>query len=260
METEKLEISTRGAARIIRINRPEKRNALTFEMMKGIAEAVESADEDPAVRSTVITGGDTMFSSGGDLREALDLRAPAEVRRALDSWQGMNGAIERAAKPVIAAIEGSCLTGGCELALACDVRIAGEGATFGITSSKIGTVPGAGGTQRLPRAVGMANALYLMLSADPVGASEAWRIGLVNVVVPAGQALSKALALAETFEQRAPMSLALIKRAVRDGLEANLSTGLELEHALVALAYSTDDRREGVAAFLEKRTPAFKGR
>lgn len=254
-----LEISTQGAARVIRINRQEKRNALTFGMMDDVADAVRDADDDPAVRSAIITGGDAMFSSGGDLREALDLRAPSDVRRALDAWQRMNGAIESAAKPVIAAIEGSCLTGGCELALACDVRIAGEGATFGITSSKIGTVPGAGGTQRLPRLVGVAHALYLMLAANPIDAREALRIGLVNAVVPTGQALANALSLAETFSQRAPMSLSLIKRAVRVGMQADLATGLELEHALVQVAYSTDDRREGVAAFLEKRQPVFRG-
>ena len=259
MASDMLDIGTRGPARVIRFNRPDKRNALTFAMMDEVAGAIREADSEPSVRAVVITGGDTMFSSGGDLREALDLREPAQVRNAIQGWQRMHGAIEGSAKPVIAAVEGACLTGGCELALACDVRIAGEGSSFGITSSRIGTVPGAGGTQRLPRTVGLAQALYLMLAAQTIDAHEAWRIGLVHEVVGKGGALDKALELAETFAQRAPLSLALIKRAVRQGMQTDLATGLELESGLVTLAYSTADRREGVAAFLEKRKPVFKG-
>lgn len=259
MQFETLDISSQGPARVIRLNRPTRRNAISFRMMEEVAAAVRLADDEPAVRAVVITGGDDCFSSGGDLTEGIALRTAADVRKAVQSWQHMNGAIEGSAKPVIAAIEGFCLTGGCELALACDLRVAGEGAMFGITSSKIGTIPGAGGTQRLPRIVGIANALQLMFAADPIDAAEAFRIGLVNILTPRGGALARGMALADVYAQRAPVSLALIKRAVHQGMRTDLATGLELEGALDALAYATADKQEGISAFLEKRAPVFRG-
>jgi enoyl-CoA hydratase/carnithine racemase len=254
-----IQIDTVGSARIIRLDRPERRNAMTFAMMDEIAAAVRTADADARVRGIVITGGDVCFSSGGDLQEALAMTTPGDVRHAVRRWQSMNDAIESAGKPVVAAIEGFCLTGGCELALACDLRVGAEGASFGITSSKIGTVPGAGGTQRLPRLIGVSAALHVLFSAEPIDAAEAYRLGLINQIVGRGQALSRACALVELYASRAPISLALIKRAVRQGVQTDLASGLELEGALGAVAYGTADKKEGISAFLEKRAPQFRG-
>ncbi|TRZ51586.1 hypothetical protein D4S03_04920 [bacterium] len=162
-------------------------------------------------------------------------------------------------KPVIAAIEGFCFTGGCELALACDIRVAGEGATFAITSSRIGTVAGAGGTQRLPRIIGLANALDLLFSAEAIDAGQAYRIGLINRIVQHGQALDTALSMASIYAERAPLSLSFAKRAVYRGIQMDLASGIELERFIVTTIYCTGDKQEGISAFLEKRKPQFCG-
>ena len=161
---------------------------------------------------------------------------------------------------MIAAIEGFCMTGGCELALACDLRVAGAGATFGITSARIGTIAGAGGTQRLPRVVGLSNALAMLFSADPIDADEAFRIGLINRKTDKGGALDAARAIASTYAERAPLSLALTKKAVRQGMSMPLEQGFDLEMSLVSAIYGTQDKQEGISAFLEKRKPTFIGR
>jgi enoyl-CoA hydratase/carnithine racemase len=176
------------------------------------------------------------------------------------AWHRLNSTLEKLVKPAIAAIEGFCMTGGCEMALACDLRVAGQGASFAITSSRIGTAAGAGGTQRLPRIVGMANALELMFSAEPIDAAEAHRIGLVNRLVLAGSAVNEAQAMVAVYEKHAPLSLALIKRAVHQGIQMDLASGLELETLLVTTIYGTEDKNEGISAFLEKREASFKGR
>ena len=161
--------------------------------------------------------------------------------------------------PAIAAIEGFCLTGGLEFALACDLRVAGKGASFAITSARIGTVAGAGGTQRLPRLVGHSKALELLFAAEPIAAAEAHRIGLINRLVETGGALTSALELAELYATRAPLSLAFAKRAVHRGMQMDLTSALEFEAMLAATIYTTDDRREGISAFLEKRVANFTG-
>jgi enoyl-CoA hydratase/carnithine racemase len=160
---------------------------------------------------------------------------------------------------VIAAPSNFCINGGLELAMACDLRIAAAGASFAITSAKIGTVAGAGGTQRLPRLVGPAKALELLFAAEPIDAAEALRIGLVNRVVPTGQALGEAMRLAQTYQARGPLSLAFAKQAVHRGMEMDLASGIELETLLVTAIYGTQDKQEGISAFLEKRTPIFRG-
>jgi len=188
------------------------------------------------------------------------VRSATDGTRYFKAWHRLTCALEALGKPVLAAIEGFCITGGCELALACDLRIAGAGASFAITSSRIGTVAGAGGTQRLPRLVGPANALALLFSAEPIDAAEAYRIGLVNRMVPAGEALAAAKALVGVYAERAPLGLAFAKRAVYRGLQMDLESGLEFETFLVTTIYGTADKQEGISAFLEKRKPSFTGR
>jgi enoyl-CoA hydratase/carnithine racemase len=167
--------------------------------------------------------------------------------------------MERLSKPVIAVIEGFCMTGGCELALACDIRVGARGSSYAITSSRIGTVAGFGGTQRLPRIVGPANALEILFVAEPIDAEHAFRIGLLNRLTDKGGALAEAKKLVATYEQRAPMSLAFAKRAVLDGMQMNLASAIEFEKYLVTTIYSTQDKLEGMSAFLEKRPAKFTG-
>lgn len=249
-----------GPACVIRLNRPDKRNAVSTAMMDAIATAAAEADRDPEVSAVILTGGPEFFSAGADLNEALAVGTEAEGRRYFGHWHRLLAALEATGKPVIAAIEGFCLTGGLELALACDLRVAGEGATFGITSARIGTIPGAGGTQLLPRIVGVAKALELLFSAEPIDTDEAFRIGLLNRRTARGGALAEAAAMAAVFAERAPLSLRHVKRAVREGIDRDLAAGLQLETDIVCEIYESADKQEGISAFLEKRAPRFTGR
>jgi enoyl-CoA hydratase/carnithine racemase len=259
MATETIVVSRNEAAAVIQLNRPSRRNAISLQMMSEIAAALGEAEREPAVRTVIITGGAECFSAGADLNEALEVRSVPSAMDFLGNLHRLNNRIETLDKPVIAAIEGFCMTGGLELALACDLRVAGEGSSFAITSARIGTVPGAGGTQRLPRIVGKANALEMLFSAEPIGCAEAFRIGLINRRTDRGGALNGALAMARVHAERAPLSLALLKRAVHRGLQVDIESGLELETFLVASIYTTEDKQEGISAFLEKRKPQFRG-
>lgn len=255
-----LNVEKRAGALIATLNRPERRNAVSLELMHELVALAGDVAADPEVVALVITGTDTYFSAGADLNEVLALATPLEIAGYFGEWHRLNATLEELPKPVVAAIEGYCFTGGFELAMACDLRIAGAGASFAITSSKIGTVAGAGATQRLPRLVGAAKALELMFSGDPIDAEEAARIGAINRLTERGKALETALATVAVYAERAPLSLGLIKRAVYGGLHQDLRSALELETFLVTTIYQTGDRREGVSAFLEKRKPHFSGK
>lgn len=248
-----------GAALVITLNRPQRRNAVSIQMMDEIMSAARLADGDSSVRAMIITGGDEYFSAGADLNDAIGVKSATQGLEYFQRWHRLTTALEALSKPVIAAIEGFCVTGGCEMALACDIRVAGDGASFVITSSRIGTVAGAGGTQRLPRIVGIAKALEMMFSAEPINAAEAYRIGLINQMVPAGKALDEAKAMIAVYEKRGPLSLAFIKRAVYRGMQMDLASALDFETLLVTTIYGTDDKQEGISAFLQKREANFKG-
>ncbi len=255
-----IEVSTDRSALIVKLNRPQKKNAISNEMMAEIQSAVAGAEDDSAVRAVILTGGDEFFSAGADLNETIKIEGALGGLPYFFAWQRLNETLENLGKPVLAAIEGFCITGGCELALACDIRVAGEGSSYFITSSRIGTVPGSGGTQRLPRLVGPHKAMEILFSVEPVDAKEAWRIGLVNRVVAKGQALAAAKDMVAVYENRAPMSLALAKRAVRHGMQMDLRSAIEFETRLVTTIYGSDDKREGISAFLEKRPARFVGK
>ena len=259
MDYTSIRTSRTGAALVLELHRKEKRNAFSAAMMEEIIAAVAAADADAAVRGIVIHGGPELFSAGADLNEALALGSVPQSVGYFGRWHRLCDALEGSTRPVIAAIEGHCLTGGLELALACDLRFAGEGSTFGITSSRIGTVPGGGGAQRLARLVGPSRALEMLFSAEFIDAAEAHRIGLVNRLVPQGGALARALQQVEVYAERAPLSLAWNKRAVHRGLQMDLRSALEYETFLVSGIFSTGDRTEGMSAFLQKRPAAFKG-
>ena len=245
---------------LLTLDRPAKYNAISVEMMHDIIRALEAWDTDPEVAGVILTGSDRFFSTGADLHEALERGGLADMHTYLQNWRALNRRIETCGKPVIAAINGYCLTGGLELALTCDLRVAAENAQFGITSSKIGTVAGAGGTQRLPRLIGVARAKELLFSGDFIDAQEAYRIGLINRLVPVGQAVQTARDLIAIYAQRAPLSLRFNKQVVNTGINLDLESALDLENTITAAIYQTEDRREGIQAFLDKRPARFRGK
>jgi enoyl-CoA hydratase/carnithine racemase len=257
MNYETLTVSRSDAALVATLNRPAQRNAINLRMMEELIAVTQESERDASIRVLIVTGGTEFFSAGADLKEISESRASAAQN--LTNWRRVTNALEELAKPVIAAIEGFCLTGGLEFALACDIRVAGESAYFGITSAKLGTIPGFGATQRLPRVVGASRALEILFSAEQIDAAEAYRIGLINRMTSRGGALGEARRLAAIYAERAPLSLGGFKRAVYRGLGMDLATGLDLEQALGAALVGSSDRKEGIAAFMEKRKPQFKG-
>jgi enoyl-CoA hydratase/carnithine racemase len=259
MAYETILIAKHGATHVVTFNRPHQRNAVSHQMMREVTAALLEAEADTDCRCVVITGGPDFFSAGRDLKESAR-SSPAEREEAKTALRRMTDTIENLKRPVVAAIEGHCLTGGLELALTCDLRVAGEGSTFGITSARLGTIPGFGGTQRLPRVIGVARALEMLFSAEPIDVEEAYRIGLINRKAAKGQALAEALRMVEVYAERAPLSLATLKQAVRQGMDLQFTASLELEQKLGATLTGTADRAEGMAAFLEKRKPRFQGR
>lgn len=248
-----------GRVATVTINRPEKRNALNQETRTGIIAALDALERDPAVRVVIVTGaGDKAFIAGADIAE-FEGRAPVEQFRAMSEWS-VYPAADRFPKPLIAAINGFCLGGGCEFAMACDIRVAADTAKLGQPEINLGIIPGGGGTQRLPRLVGLGNAFRLLYTGDLIDAAEALRIGLVDQVFPAAELMSQARALAERIAAKSPVALSLMKEAVRASVRSPLDEGLRQEITLFGLAFSSEDKQEGVAAFLAKRTPEFTGR
>lgn len=251
---------TIGHAAIVRLDREDKRNALSGALLRALTRLVAEAGDDPVVAGIVLTGGERYFSAGADLNEALQVTTPAQFEPFARAAAELTSAIEENPKPVLAVIHGPCITGGLEIAMACDERIAAHGATFAMTSSRIGSVAGFGGTQRLPRLIGPSAAKRMMFSSQTVNSSEARRLGLIDVVAPARDVLTIALERIEEYAKVGPLSIALTKKAVNHGMQIPLASGLELERALCARAFATEDKAEGMRAFLEKRVPHFQGR
>jgi enoyl-CoA hydratase/carnithine racemase len=254
---ELIESSLDGQVALLRLNRPEARNALSPEMMEQIAVELERLDPDPEVRCVVIAGSEKVFAAGADIK-AMSERSFAEVLRhpAASFWSRL-AAIKT---PMIAAVSGYALGGGCELALACDMIVASDGASFGQPEINLGIIPGGGGTQRLARVVGKQRAMELVLTGRRFDAGEALAMGLVNKVVPEGRWLEEAMGLAAAVAKQPPIATRLAKQAVRVAEETALSPGIENERRLYELAMATEDRVEGMAAFLEKREPKFEGK
>jgi enoyl-CoA hydratase/carnithine racemase len=253
-------VERQGPAAIVRFNRPDKQNALSADVLNAVDVTLAEIDQDASVRGVVITGNEKVFSTGGDLKEALATETMPQVRAWLDRFARANTRIETISKPVIAAIEGFCLTGGLEIALCCDIRVAADNAKFGITSSRIGTVAGAGGPQRLARLIGPAHTKDMLFSAEFIDAQKALTIGLVNEVTEPGQTLAAALKRIDIYAQRAPLALWYAKEAVNNGLQMDLQSALHYERQLTTQLFLSDDRKEGMAAFLEKRPAKFTGK
>jgi enoyl-CoA hydratase len=244
---------------ILTVNRPDKRNALNGLVRQELIAALEELHADDGVRVLVITGaGDKAFIAGADVAE-FATRSPLEQRAFMERTRVFD-AVADFPKPTIAMINGFALGGGCELALACDLRLAAESAQLGQTEIRLGLIPGGGGTQRLTRLVGYGQALRLVLTGELIDAQEALRIGLVDALYPAGDLRARTLALARAMAAHSPTALQLAKQAVRAALEEPLTAGLARERDLFIAAFASPDGREGVAAFLEKRTPNFAAR
>ena len=242
---------------LVEINRPEARNALNLEVRERLAGAVEMFAADAAIRCIVITGREGNFAAGADIKAMANLgSADMLVQRTHRYWE----AIARCPKPIIAAVEGYALGGGCELAMHADIIVAARTANFGQPEVKLGLMPGAGGTQRLLRAIGKYKTLMLVLTGDLFPAEEAERAGLVSLLTAEGEALAHALRLAEKIAKMPPLAVEQIKEAVVNGEDAPLETALRLERKAFQLLLDTQDKREGVAAFIEKRKPLFRGK
>jgi enoyl-CoA hydratase len=259
MELENVLVEKRGHVGVIIVNRPDKLNALNSGTRRDILIALDKLEYNEAVRVVVITGaGEKAFIAGADINEfagktAVEQRGVMKGRRAFD-------AVEDFPKPVIAMINGFCLGGGCELALACDIRVASTKAKLGQPEIKLGIIPGGGGTQRLTRLIGEGKAMELILTGDFISAEEALRLGLVNHVYEPEELEAKTMELANRIAEMSPVALAMAKASVKNAARMNLREGLDSEVDLFAICFSSEDKEEGVKAFLEKRKAEFKGK
>lgn len=255
-----IEVAREGRLATVTVNRPEKLNALTRATIDELRTAFEELGADAEVGGVILTGaGEKAFVAGADIGELNDL-GPVAAREHALRGQALCRTIETLGKPVVAAVQGFALGGGCELAMACTLRVAGEKARFGQPEVKLGLIPGFGGTQRLGRLVGRGSALELLLTGEMIDAREAHRLGLVNRVVPQDQVMAEARKLLATILERGPLAVRYILEATHQGLEMPLEDGLRLEANLFAVTFATEDKVEGTRAFLEKRPPAFRGK
>jgi len=256
-----LDFAVRGYVATVTLNRPEAMNSIDPEMRAALREAWQRIREDDEISVAIVTGaGEKAFSTGADLKKTMP---PKESFAELTFGRAQNDHLIAGLdtdKPLIAAVNGYAMGGGLELALACDIRVASETARFALSEVRVGSIPGAGGTQRLPRAVGQSDAMLMLLTGDPVDAAEALRIGLVSRVVPSGELMSTAQAIAERIAANAPLSVRAVKRLVQRGADMPVATAIETERFVWGLLRDTEDRVEGRRAFQEKRKPAYRGR
>ena len=257
MSYQNLIVSREGPIGIIQLNRPNVLNALNSELILELVNALENFDKDQSVSVIILTGGEKTFAAGADLKEMLQA-SPVDLilGRRFELWDR----IRKTAKPIIAAVSGYCLGGGNELAMNCDIIIASESAVFGQPEVNVGIMPGAGGTQRLTKAVGKTRAMEMILTGRHISADEAYRIGLVNKVVPAKNLMEEAKRFATEIASKPKISIRAAKEAILRAHDTTLEVGLEYERRLFYTLFATEDSKEGMRAFLEKRKPVFKGK
>jgi enoyl-CoA hydratase len=246
-----------GPVGIVTLNRPRQLNALAGPVMQELVDALERHDADPSIRAIVVTGGSTVFAAGADIKEMADSSA---VDMLLRSRIGLWDRIRHVSKPLIAAVAGYALGGGCELAMVCDIIIAAENARFGQPEINSGLIPGAGGTQRLTRTVGKFVATDLVLTARMLGAEEAFQRGLAARIVPQEIVVDEAIRLGKELSQKPPISVRLAKEAITRAFEGRVDDGIEFERKLFYLLFATQDSHEGMHAFVDKRQPNYEGR
>jgi enoyl-CoA hydratase len=248
--------ATDGPVGIVTLNRPKQLNALARPLMEELVQAVEQHDGDPAIRAIVVTGGPTVFAAGADIKEMADASAVDMLQR---NTIGLWDRVRRVSKPLIAAVAGYALGGGCELAMVCDIIVAGENARFGQPEINIGLIPGAGGTQRLTRTVGKYVAMDLVLTGRMLAAEEALQRGLVARVVPQELVVDEAVRVGKEISAKAPVAVRLAKEAINHAFEGRVDDGIELERKLFYLLFATQDSHEGMHAFVDKRQPMYEG-
>jgi enoyl-CoA hydratase len=260
LKLENVVYDKKGPIGYVTLNRPKVMNALNKATINELQGVFEDARNDSAVRGVILTGaGEKAFAAGADIAEIANNTA-VEAEEATRRGQALTDLIENLGKPVIAAVNGFALGGGCELAMACTIRIAAESAKFGQPEVRLGVMPGYGGTQRMPRLIGRGRALKLILSGEVIDASEAYRIGLVDELEPDTHVIERAETVLKKIMANAPLSVRYALEAVNKGLETSVAEGLLLEASLFAICASTDDKKEGTSAFLEKRSPNFRGK
>ncbi|NPV90837.1 MAG: enoyl-CoA hydratase/isomerase family protein [Firmicutes bacterium] len=246
---------------VLKLNRPESRNAMNQEMMAEISRAIRELEDDDGTRVVVITGGTEVFSAGGDIRQMEGMN-PVYVTKSFYKEFGREcyDRIDNLSKPVIAAVSGYALGGGTEMVLACDLAVASETAVFGLPEIKLGIIPGAGGTQRLPRLIGRRKAKELIFTGDTIDARTAERLGLVNRVVPVESLMKETMKLAGKIARHGGMALMMAKSAINQGIEVDLAAGSMIEARNFAILFATEDQKEGMRSFSEKRRPKFQGK
>ena len=242
---------------LIQLNRPKELNALNLQLMGELREALKMLDEDDKVRAIILTGNDKAFAAGADIKQMSDKNAVDMLK--IDQFSTWDQ-IKRTKKPIIAAVSGFALGGGCELVMHCDMVIASETAQFGQPEIRIGVMPGAGGTQRLPRAVGKALAMEMVLTGEFINAERALQAGLINKIVPVQVLLDESIKMARLIARHSPIAVQLAKESVLKSFESNLTEGMYFERKNFYLLFATEDQKEGMAAFVEKRKPDFKNR
>lgn len=257
MDFENVIVEKDGAIGVVTLNRPQVLNALSYGLVKDLSVAMQELDHDPGVRVIIVTGGEKVFAAGADIKEMAE-RGPFDER--IQERLAYRDKINKISKPVIAAVNGFALGGGCELAMSCDIIVASESARFGQPEVNLGIIPGSGGTQRLTHVLGKHRAMELILTGDLLSAADAERLGLVNRVVPGELCLEEAKNIAKKIAAKPQLAIKAAKEAVLKSANSPLDEGLEFERKSFYLLFASEDRTEGMKAFLEKRKPEFKGK